>query len=108
MAGMGYKNRMVIVKEKLVSEYCDPWGCRVYGLDNDEREAFYKLLVDVGDENTEFYPNTSQLIVVCRIRASELGPLLEKLDYEFYNVSDNADTVTNDNVVVTWRFMKKI
>ena len=102
MAGnMGCKNRLVIVKEKLELE-----RCTVYGLDNDEREEFYQLLCV--DEFTRLLPSCAKRIVLDQQRASKLIPVLEKMNYVFYNVSDNADTITDWKVEVTWRFMKKI
>ena len=102
MAGdMGCKNRLVIVKERLQARDFDTgFTCTVYGLCKDEKQKFFRLLGITGIASECFD-------LGCQ-RASKLIPMLEKMDYEFYNVSDNADAITDDKVVVTWRFMKKI
>ena len=142
MADMGCKNRLVIVKEKITTEsqaFMDltewtpkpEWSCKVLGLDYEERQKFCQLLDDDDDGHLE----VREMIEVYDQRASNLIPILEKMDYEYYNVSDNADIVTNDRVragtrespenyqsrlvpgillpsldrvVVTWRFLKKL
>ena len=76
-------------------------GCEILPISNWQLLGFdpnaHNFHTLLGQEETiEFYDQ----------RASKLIPTLEKMDYKFYNVSDNADIVANDKVVATWRFCK--
>lgn len=106
---MGWKNCLVIVKEKINPiNYSDgSWSCAVLGLDNEEGAKFCQLLgLDPNAHNFHTLLGQEETIEFYDQRASKLIPTLEKMDYKFYNVSDNADIVANDKVVATWRFCK--
>ena len=93
------KNRMVFVREDIKPE--DTPSCKVYGLDTDERELVRLKSIEI---TIEYHGKCLFL----KDRASSIIPILESIGYEFYNVSDNVDGMDAENVVVVWRYMKKI
>ena len=112
MAGI---NRLVIVMEDIQQK-----RCTVTGLDHDEMEKFCFLAeakTEDQKEKTEIENCRSNitdigLLLIRKHRASKIIPILESMDYEFYNTSDNAGAdemkTVGFGIVVCWRFAKKI
>ena len=97
------QNRMVFVMEDI-----QQGSCNIYGLDSKDKKSVQEKLRKILPDEW-YHLQSVKLPVKCLYvhdRASTITPVLESLNYEFYQVSD---TFSEDKgFTVTWRFVKKI